>query len=57
MTPSSHSPEQIPGRTRHAAKRKTPAGAMTSIKLRRRSDLVSKAASYIGLTKALTTFA
>jgi hypothetical protein len=27
---------------------------MTSIKIRRRSDLVSQSASYIGLTKALT---
>ncbi len=35
------SPEQIRGRTRPAAKRKTPVGAMTSSKLRRRSDLVS----------------
>jgi hypothetical protein len=47
-------PPAIFGRTRPAANRKTPAGATTSIKLRRRSDLVSQGASYIGLTKALT---
>ena len=47
-------PRAIFGRTRPAANRKTRAGAMTSIKLRRRSDLVSQGASYIGLTKALT---
>jgi hypothetical protein len=50
------SPEQIPGRSRPAANRKNAVGAMTSRKLRRCSDLVSEA-SYIGLTKALTTFA
>jgi hypothetical protein len=50
------SPEQIPGRSRAAANRKNAVGAMTSRKLRRCSDLVSEA-SYIGLTKALTTFA
>ena len=42
------------GRSRHAANRKTPVGAMMSIKLRRGSDLVSVAPSYIGLKKALT---
>jgi hypothetical protein len=47
-------PPSIFGRTRPAANRKTPAGAMTSIQLRRRPDLVSQEASYIGLTKALT---
>jgi hypothetical protein len=47
-------PRAISGRTRPAANRKTPAGAMTSLKLRRRTDLVSQGASYIGLTKALT---
>ena len=31
-----------------------PAGAMTSVELRRCTDLVSEALSYIGLTKALT---
>jgi hypothetical protein len=36
-----YSPEQIRGRTRPAAKRKTAAGAMTSSKIRWRSDLVS----------------
>jgi hypothetical protein len=37
-----------------AANRKKPAGAMTSVELRRCADLVSEALSYIGLTKALT---
>jgi hypothetical protein len=37
-----------------AANRKKPAGAMTSVELRRCTDLVSEALSYIGLTKALT---
>jgi hypothetical protein len=35
------SPEQIPGRTHPAAKPKTAVGAMTSLKLRQRPDLVS----------------
>jgi hypothetical protein len=39
--PTMFSPKQIRGPTRPAAKRKTPAGAMTSNKLRRRTDLVS----------------
>lgn len=39
--PTIFSPQQIRGRTHPTAKRKTPAGAMTSNKLRRRSDLVS----------------
>ena len=39
--PTIFSPKQIRGRTRPAAKRKTAAGAMTSSKLRRCSDLVS----------------
>src|SRR3954454_19032161 len=47
------SPQASFGRSRPAANRKTRAGAMTSIKLRRSSDLVSQGASYIGLTKAL----
>jgi hypothetical protein len=49
-------PRAIFGRTRPAANRKTSAGAMTSIKLRPCSDLVSQGSSYIGLTKALTFF-
>jgi hypothetical protein len=47
-------PWQILGRSRQAANRKKPAGAMTSVELRRCADLVSEALSYIGLTKALT---
>jgi hypothetical protein len=39
--PTMFSPKQIRGHTHPAAKRKTPAGAMTSNKLRRRTDLVS----------------
>jgi len=55
--PSMVSPNKSFGRIRPAAKRKTPAGAMTSSKLRRYPDLVSRKASYIRITKALTSFA
>ncbi|WP_244608509.1 hypothetical protein [Bradyrhizobium algeriense] len=47
-------PRAILGRSRQAANRKKPAGAMTSVKLRRCADLVSVGPSYIGLKKALT---
>jgi hypothetical protein len=47
-------PRAIPGRTRHAANRKTPAGAMTSGKITPQLRFGFQAASYIGLKKALT---
>jgi hypothetical protein len=47
-------PRAIPGRSRQAANRKKPAGAMTSVELRRCTDFVSLGASYTGLKKALT---
>ncbi|WFU20793.1 hypothetical protein [Bradyrhizobium sp. CB3481] len=47
-------PRQFLGRSRQAANRKKPAGAMTSVELRRCTDLVSVGASYTGLKKALT---
>jgi hypothetical protein len=43
----------IRGRTRPAANRKTPVGAMTSHKIRQRTDMVSRS-SYISLTNGLT---
>jgi hypothetical protein len=47
-------PRAIPWPLPSAANRKKPAGAMTSVELRRCADLVSLAASYTGLKKALT---
>jgi hypothetical protein len=44
--PTMFSPKQIRGRTHPAAKRKTPAGAMTSSQLRWRPDLVSLSILY-----------